>query len=521
MKEKLPDGWAWATVGDLLVRSDSGKSFKCEPRPATAGEWGIVKVSAMTWGEFRPAENKALLDEALINPEYEIHSGDILVSRANTVEHVGAPVLVGAVRSHLLLSDKSLRFTPGCEINRQWFIYWLQSPSVRKAVAAKATGTSDSMRNISQPDLKAITLPVPPAAEQRRIADALYANLARLDNLESRLKAAKQHLEKLREFVMAAAATGVLAWDADTQHMPIAASPAVKDGTLPPLPSGWHWGRLQDIADVVGGVAKDSKNQHDPDLPEVPYLRVANAQRARLDLSQVAKIRVAPKVLGKLRLRDGDLLMSEGGDRDKLGRGWIWEQQIKECIHQNHLFRARIQDMSTHPKLLGWYVNSAARSWFEANGKQSVNLASISISKVKLLPVPVPPPDEGEQAAFVELGERVLARFDHLVAACESGLAHATTLRRALLAEAFAGRLVPQDPDDESAEDLLKGIRAERETAEAERKATRRAGGQARRKGHVGPKLSAAADVPPPAVPNSDTPLSEGEQDTLPLEFNA
>ncbi|MGW6476347.1 restriction endonuclease subunit S [Streptomyces sp. NPDC055059] len=469
----------------------------------------------MTWGEFRPAENKALLDTTLVNPAYEIQAGDILVSRANTVEHVGAPVLVGDVRPHLLLSDKSLRFTPGSSVDRSWFVYWLRSPAARRAIAAKASGTSDSMRNISQSDFKAIVLPVPPAAEQQRIADALHERLARLNEIKTHLVATRQRLERLRDVVMAAAATGVLACDADPQHMTIDSSPSVTDGTLPPLATGWRWARLQNIADIVGGISKDAKNQHDSALTEVPYLRVANAQRARLDLSQVSKIRVPPKALEKLRLRSGDLLMAEGGDRDKLGRGWIWQEQIEDCIHQNHLFRARIQEHATRPELLGWYVNSAARSWFEANGKQSVNLASISISKVKMLPVPVPPADTQEQLDFVDLGARVLARFNRLVTFCEKGLAHAAALRRTLLAEAFAGRLVPQDPHDEPAEDLLKRIRAEREAAEAERKATRRASAPDRRTG----RSATGQPAPETAPPRAPTPLPEGEQTTLPLEF--
>lgn len=517
----LPEGWAWATVGDLLVGSDAGKSLKCDPRPAAPDEWGIVKVSAMTWGEFRPGENKALLDEGLVNPAYEIHAGDILVSRANTVEHVGAPVLVGEVRPRLLLSDKSLRFKPGSGVDRDWFTYWLRSPAVRKAVSAKASGTSDSMRNISQPDLKAIAIPVPPTGEQRRMAAAIDDQLTRLDAIETRLRAAQRYLEKLQDIVMAATATGVLAWDADPQDMSVADDSSINDRTLPPLASGWRWARLQDIAEVVGGVTKDSKNQHDPELPEVPYLRVANAQRARLDLSQVTKIRVPPKVLEKLRLRDGDLLMAEGGDRDKLGRGWIWENQIDDCIHQNHLFRARIRDGATHPKLLGWYVNSAARRWFEAHGKQSVNLASISMSKVKLLPVPVPPADTQEQTDYVQLGERVLARFDRLAASCGNGLAHVTAVRRTLLSEAFAGRLVPQDPEDEPAEDLLKRIRAEREAAEADHKASRRAASQTKRQSRVKPKSSAGGEAPPPPARSTTAPLPEGEQTTLPMEFTA
>ncbi|MHB9759891.1 restriction endonuclease subunit S [Streptomyces sp. BYX5S] len=207
---ELPTGWAWGTVGDLLVKTDAGKSFKCDPRPAAPDEWGIITVTAMTWGEFRPDENKALLDERLVNPSYEIHEGDVLVSRANTVEHVGAPVLVGEVRSRLLLSDKSIRFQPGLEVDRKWFTYWLRSPAVRKEVEAKASGTSDSMRNISQPDLKAISVPIPPAAEQQRITEALDRHLARLDSIDAALRAAQDQVNELRRACLVEAFAGRL-----------------------------------------------------------------------------------------------------------------------------------------------------------------------------------------------------------------------------------------------------------------------------------------------------------------------
>jgi type I restriction enzyme S subunit len=260
-------------------------------------------------------------------------------------------------------------------------------------------------------------------------------------------------------------------------------------------------------------VTKDSKRQGDPDIPEVPYLRVANAQRAWLDLAHVTKIRVAEKVVEKLRLREGDLLMAEGGDRDKLGRGWIWEDQLPDCIHQNHLFRARLRDDATHPKLLAWYVNSAARAWFESNGKQSVNLASISISKVKQLPVPTPPPES--QVAAVKAGEQALARLAQLTEHCRTALAHNTALRRALLADAFAGRLVPQDSADEPAEEVLKRIRVEREAIEAEKKAIRRAA-RARAKPDSRPTTA-----PPPPAHTTSAVDAIGEQATLPLEFSA
>ncbi len=399
--------------------------------------------------------------------------------------------------------------------------YLWNSPVVRRQIE-KSAKTGTGIHKISQPEIRGIELPLPPTAEQHRIANALNKHMARLDEIEVCLRAARQRLETLRDLVMTAAATGALAGEVKQQDMPIAGSPATTDTPLPPLAAGWRWGRLQEIADVIGGVTKDSKNQHALDQREVPYLRVANAQRARLELAQVATIRVPPKTLEKLRLRRGDLLMTEGGDRDKLGRGWIWEDQIEDCIYQNHLFRARILKQATHPKLLGWYVNSAARAWFEANGKQSVNLASISITTVRQLPVPLPPAGEQEQAKLVELGEQVLARVDRLMSVCDQGLAHCVELRNALLEEAFSGRLIPQDPEDEPAEHFLMRIRAEREVAGADRKPARRpAGIQSSPQRPAMPKVLARTDISPPDSSTTGTPIAAGEQTTLPLEFTA
>ncbi|MYX31482.1 hypothetical protein GTY75_33575 [Streptomyces sp. SID8381] len=519
---ELPEGWAWAELNDLRSTDE---------RPITDGPFGsnlasrhytqsgarVLRLQNIGDGEFRDERAYISMDHFERLTAHEVLPDDIVIASLGD-DLPRACIIPEGVGPAIVKAD-CIRFRAHPEIDTRWLLWALIAPATKRHAAASLRGIGRARLGLN--GIRSLPVPVPPAAQQRRIADALADRLARLNEIEARLRAARLRLEKVRDLVMTAAATGILAWGAEPQHVPTATAQAVKDGSLPPLAKGWRWVRLREIADVVGGVAKDSKNQHDPDLTEVPYLRVANAQRARLDLSHVTKIRVAPKMLEKLRLRSGDLLMTEGGDPDKLGRGWIWENQIVDCIHQNHLFRARIVERATHPKLLAWYVNSAARAWFEANGKQSVNLASISISKVKLLPVPLPPSDEQEQADFVELGERVLARIERLLTACERGLAHSAALRTALLAEAFAGRLVPQAPADEPAEDLLKRIRAEREAADADRKAARRAATQAKSKGRAKPKPPAQRDAPPPPTPTTDVPLSEGEQVTLPLEFTA
>lgn len=212
------------------------------------------------------------------------------------------------------------------------------------------------------------------------------------------------------------------------------------------LPDGWAYATLDELAEVVGGVTKDSKKQRDTAYPEVPYLRVANVQRERLDLAQVATIRVSPENADRYRLQRGDLLMTEGGDRDKLGRGWIWEEQIPGCIHQNHVFRARVWADAVIPDLLARYINSVARPWLEANAKQSVNLASISISKIKQLPVRVPP--VAEQHRIADVLRARLARLDAAETKLRAALGRLDRLDTAVLDSVAMGTLgdVPSAP---------------------------------------------------------------------------
>src|SRR5688500_7181021 len=97
---------------------------------------------------------------------------------------------------------------------------------------------------------------------------------------------------------------------------------------LPEIPNGWCWCKLNEIADVKSGLAKGKRREADQSTREVFYLRVANVQRGYLDLSEVKTIAAAEQEVRNLLLRPGDILFTEGGDRDKLGRGWIWNGEI-------------------------------------------------------------------------------------------------------------------------------------------------------------------------------------------------
>ena len=193
---------------------------------------------------------------------------------------------------------------------------------------------------------------------------------------------------------------------------------------------------------------------------EVPYLRVANVQRGYLDLSEVKTILATERDIEELTLVDGDVLFNEGGDRDKLGRGWVWRDEVENCIHQNHVFRMRPYLPALQPELLSHHGNSFGKLWFQNAGKQTTNLASINMTMLRAFPVPVAPSEEQ-----VEVLDQIRAQLDSLdrqEVATELAMKQSTAQRQNILRAAFAGQLVPQDPNDEPASVLLSRIRAER-----------------------------------------------------------
>ncbi len=207
----------------------------------------------------------------------------------------------------------------------------------------------------------------------------------------------------------------------------------------------WPTESLGAICEIVSGITKDSKKQGD-DYREVPYLRVANVQRLQLNLSEVKTIPAKESTIASYRLEPGDILLNEGGDRDKLGRGWIWQGQISECIHQNHVFRARIRNGKAIPKWIAYYANTnEARAYFLATGKQTTNLASISKKNLGALPVPLPPVDI--QESIVAEIDTQLSRLDETITTLQGIQAKLKQARASVLKAAVEGRLVESEAE--------------------------------------------------------------------------
>ncbi|HEY1856950.1 hypothetical protein [Acidocella sp.] len=188
---------------------EAGKNMRCEERPPRIGELGVVKVSAVTWGKFDPGQSKTLPSDYNPTEKARICEGDLLISRANTLELVGAVVLVDIQPEGLFLSDKILRLIVDEEA-KKWVMWFLRSPHGRKQIEELATGNQLSMRNISQDALRSITLPLPAQGIRRQLINRLEAAFARADRLEAEAARSRKLLDRLEAAILAKAFRGEL-----------------------------------------------------------------------------------------------------------------------------------------------------------------------------------------------------------------------------------------------------------------------------------------------------------------------
>ncbi len=196
-------------------------------------------------------------------------------------------------------------------------------------------------------------------------------------------------------------------------------------------PKGWKIERLDKLAEIQTGIAKGA--QKEKPVVILPYLRVANVQDGHVDLTEMKTIEVPERKLNRYLLRRGDLLMTEGGDFDKLGRGCIWEGQIEPCVHQNHVFAVRVTSSQLRNDFLEKLTASPwGRRYFLSCSKQSTNLASVNTSQLKAFPVLLPPvPEQRKLSRILETWDTGIERLKLLLSTKRDRL---SSLRQQLVA---------------------------------------------------------------------------------------
>lgn len=205
----LPNEWCYTRLGETIMAIDAGKSFRCNERPPESGEVGVAKVSAVTWGEYNEDESKTCIDSSKINPDYFINEGDFILSRANTIDLVGAAVITRRVSKNIMLSDKTLRirFLLVC---KSYILQYLRCRTGRLQIMDKSTGNQESMRNIGQDRIAAIVTPLCSLPEQEEIVRILEEQFEAIDQNEREIDAALERAEALRQSILKKAFSGQL-----------------------------------------------------------------------------------------------------------------------------------------------------------------------------------------------------------------------------------------------------------------------------------------------------------------------
>lgn len=286
---------------------------------------------------------------------------------------------------------------------------YLRSPQARRLYASKMQGAVARRRSLTKADFLKLEIPFPPLDDQVRIAGLL-------SKVEGLIAQRKQHLQQLDDLLKSIFLEMF----------------GFCDGTY----TQWSIDRLALHTEVVSGVTK-GKRYTSADLIEVPYMRVANVQDGHFILDEIKTIAVTQNEIDQYQLRRGDLLLTEGGDPDKLGRGSVWEEQIPNCIHQNHIFRVRINNQTEiNPYYLSALVGSPyGKAYFLRSAKQTTGIASINSTQLKNFPTLIPPIDlQNNFAAIVEKLESIKSNY-------QKSLADLEHLYRVLSQEAFKGEL--------------------------------------------------------------------------------
>jgi len=461
--ESLPDGWKVTTLEGLI--SDNGQfcdgdwveSKDQDPN----GDVRLIQLADIGVAAYRDRSDRYLTSEraSALSCTF-LQRGDILVARMP--DPLGRACLFpGDKKRAVTVVDVAVIRPNNPEVDCRWLMHRINSMEFRNAVASLQSGST--RLRISRRNLSRIAFPLPPLAVQLAEVDELEKQFSRLDEAVANLRRVKANLKRYKASVLKDAVEGRLVpteaelarregrtfetgeqllqrileerrakWSGKGKYKePI--DPDTSD--LPNLPEGWTWARLDSLAALKGGITVDSKRV-DPSAQPVPYLRVANVQRGYIDLAEVKHINASAADIAELRLEHGDVLFNEGGDRDKLGRGWIWEGQLSDCIHQNHVFRARMFLPEMAPKLVSWWGNTFGKDYFQRMGKQTTNLASINMGKLSGFPVPIPP--AAEQRRMVEEIERLLSVVDRVAVEVDANLRRAEALRQSCLGSAFS-----------------------------------------------------------------------------------
>ena len=315
--------------------------------------------------------------------------------------------------------------SPSCNLHYAFYVIKsAQSYLVRKAVGG-------GQPNISQETIKQLWLPLPPLFTQDIIVRNLDATCSKIDDLLSSVHASIEEYKKLKQAVITQAVTKGVRGEREMKDSGVE--------WIGEIPKEWRKTQLRHCATIKSGITLGKSYSKDTVLIERPYLRVANVQGGYVDLNDLATIQVTPDEDLKYRLHSSDVLMTEGGDRDKLGRGCVWHGEIEPCLHQNHVFALQTNETVLLPEFLEYLTASdVGRSYFDVTAIKTTNLACTSSSKVLAFTIPLPPIEE--QIEIVSYIKKRSLELNKLIMKKELLVQELESYKKSLIYEVVTGK---------------------------------------------------------------------------------
>lgn len=332
--------------------------------------------------------------EATVNSaelvRFSVERGDVIATKdSETPDDIGVPAVVVDDIENLVCGYHLAQIKPsGDEVDSIFLTKQIGEERIVRYFGRLANGTT--RYGLSTSAFEKLPVWLAPLPEQRKIARILTT----VDNLIEKTEALIAKYQSIKQGMMHDLFTRGL--DSSGQLRPTQEqAPALFEIQGDDFfPKSWKRCKLHKFADVVGGITLGRKLDGKSTI-ELPYLRVANVQDGYLDLNEMKTVPVLRSEVERYLLKPGDVVMTEGGDFDKLGRGTIWEGQIDPCLHQNHVFRVRPHSGELNPAFLSHLTGSAyGRHYFLMCAKQTTNLASINATQVKAFPLLLPSPLE-------------------------------------------------------------------------------------------------------------------------------
>ncbi|MDZ4349854.1 MAG: restriction endonuclease subunit S [Xanthomonadaceae bacterium] len=498
MSENVPNGWALALIRDLIAGDglftdgDWVESKDQDPE----GDVRLIQLADVGDGYYVDKSNRFLTHSAAIELGCTfLAKGDVLVARM--------PDPLG--RACIFPGDKKLAVTvvDVCVVrgrnehfDQRWLMYFVNAPEFRERINELQSGST--RKRISRGNLSTLQLPIPPRSEQTRIVAKLEELLSDLDAGVAELKAAQKKLAQYRQSLLKAAVEGVLTaeWRANNPPTETGAQllqrilqerrarwearqlakfkeqgkappkdwqkkypePVQPDTTdLPALPEGWVWASVEQLGHVqLGRQRSPSKvGKANP----TPYIRAANITESGVDLSDVLEMEFSEVEKETFALKVGDVLLTEAsGSPEHVGRPAIWCHSDGLYCFQNTVLRFSPTGIGSEFAFFSFLAMQKLGVFRRLSGGVGIN--HLSAGKFSRLPVPLPPVDE--QRTLIESIKESFSRCDDQIAFNAHSLKQSAAQRQNILRAAFAGQLVPQDPNDEPASVLLERIRAER-----------------------------------------------------------